>query len=608
MSAITLALIALLAPTAAALLLGLTPALRRSGKLAGLLSVAAAAVAAGASYALLFRHFDAALDETATVTWLPAAGEGIASIGVTLDGISVCMLAVVCTVAFLVQVFSVGYMSDESPEDYGRYFTYQSLFIPSMGGLVVAPNLLQLFACWELVGLCSYLLIGYYYRKASAGQASLKAFWVTKFADMGLLLGLLFLFVVSGSFGWDAAAVSGLSSSGYATVITLLLFLGVMGKSAQFPLHIWLPNAMEGPTPVSALLHAATMVAAGVYLLVRAAPLFEVAATTGVVMTWIGAFTALFAACVATVQTDIKRVLAYSTCSQLGYMVCAVGAGAVSAGFFHLTTHAMFKALLFLAAGSMIHAVHSNDLMDMGGLAKKMKGTAAVFIIGSLALAGFPGTAGFFSKDLILEEVLHAGHTVPFGFLMVAAGLTAFYMGRVVFLAFFGARSGSAEHAHEAPASMLIPTVLLAIPALGLGYFAVTFIAATGGTGGAFHVTPVGLTASGLGLAGIALAYLWFGPARRGAPALFAPIGTFIRAGLVDRSAELIYRRGLLVLSGGVAWVDRYLIDGLMNYTAYLSQRAAQALKKVQSGQITDYVTYVAIGLLFMALAGMGGS
>jgi NADH-quinone oxidoreductase subunit L len=345
-----------------------------------------------------------------------------------------------------------------------------------------------------------------------------------------------------------------------------------------------------------------------VFLLVRAAPLFEVAATTGLVMTWVGAFTALFAACVATVQTDIKRVLAYSTCSQLGYMVCAVGAGAVSAGFFHLTTHAMFKALLFLAAGSMIHAVHSNELADMGGLAKKMKGTALVFILGSLALAGFPGTSGFFSKDLILEEVLHAGHTLPFALLMVAAGLTAFYMGRVVFLAFFGERSGSADHAHEAPPSMLIPTLLLAVPAVGLGYFATTFFSATGGSGGAFHLTPVGMGASGIGLAGIALAYLWFGPARRGAPAIFAPLGTFIRAGLVDRSAELLYRRGLLTISVGVAWVDRYLIDGLMNYTAYLSQVAARGMKRIQSGQITDYVTYVAIGLLFMALAGMGAS
>ncbi len=447
---LTLALVALFVPAGAALLIGIVAPLRRAGKPAAYLAVAAALASLFAALSL-FQHQllvpHAAVLET--VPWLPGVGRTVARLGIRLDGISVPMLVVVTGVASMVQIFSLGYMADEPKPAFGRYFGYHSLFIFSMNLLVLAPNLLQLFMGWELVGLTSYLLIGFYWSKPSAARAAVKAFWVTKFADMGLVIGLITLYRMSGGFDWNASL-----SIPAATLVSLLLFVAVMGKSAQFPLHVWLPDAMEGPTPVSALLHAATMVAAGVYLVVRANPLFAGAPGTQMVMVWVGSFTALFAAVVAVVQTDIKKVLAYSTCSQLGYMIAALGAGSLMAGYFHLTTHAFFKALLFLGAGSVIHAVHSNELSSMGGLAKKMKLTTVTFVVGALALAGFPGFSGFFSKDLILEALYEKQLWGPLALLMLAAFLTAFYMGRVVFLAFFGKPSEAAEHAHESGISM----------------------------------------------------------------------------------------------------------------------------------------------------------
>ena len=368
MNPVALSGVAVFAPLVVAGLLIVASPLRRLGVPAALVSIAAALASLSASVALLVRQWtepEAALEITRT--WLPAAGRSVAEVGVVLDGISVPMMVVVGTVALMVQLFSLEYLSDEPSADLGRYYTWQSLFLFSMLGLVVAPNVLQLFACWELVGLCSYLLIGYWWRKPSAARAAIKAFWVTKFADMGLLIGLIVQYVAGGSFGWDAVTVAQLGTAGATSAVAALFFVAVMGKSAQFPLHVWLPDAMEGPTPVSALLHAATMVAAGVYLVVRAWPIFADAGWVLPMMACIGGLTALLAACMAIVQTDIKRVLAYSTCSQLGYMVAALGAGSLLGGYFHLTTHAFFKALLFLAAGSVIHGVHSNELSQMGG-------------------------------------------------------------------------------------------------------------------------------------------------------------------------------------------------------------------------------------------------
>jgi NADH-quinone oxidoreductase subunit L len=602
MTPIDCALISLFVPLAAALAIAVVAPLRHAGKPAAILSVAAALISLGAALALLVQQLSQP-DRVVhvVVRWLPSGAASLAQVGIHLDGISISMSVVVTLVAACVQIFSLGYMADEPPAARGRYFGYHSFFIFSMLLLVIAPNLLQLFAGWELVGLTSYLLIGFYFQKNSAAKASVKALWVTKFADMGLLLGLICLFAVSGGFEWTATL-----PEDWATTITLLLFLAVVGKSAQFPLHVWLPNAMEGPTPVSALLHAATMVAAGVYLVVRADPLFAQAPDTQMLMAWLGGFTALFAAVLATVQTDIKRVLAYSTCSQLGYMVCALGAGSSIASYFHLTTHAFFKALLFLAAGSMIHAVHSNELSSMGGLARRMKLTSAVFIIGALALAGIPGLAGFFSKDLILEAVYDAGLFVPWAMLIFAAFLTAFYMGRVVFLALFGPFSQAAESAHEGGFSMAGPLLLLAAGSLGIGYFGSDFALLSGGSYH-FHVGMSGMLGTGFAVAGLLLSWLIYG-ARRLTPQAFgflAPIGWLARSGLVDRFFEFAYRRGALAFSDAVGFFDRYVVDGVMNWIGWTIIVSGRRLREIQTGNVRDYVYAVVAGAVVIVFWGL---
>jgi NADH-quinone oxidoreductase subunit L len=560
------------------------------------LSVATATLALAAALGLFFVA-DTSSPTVVEASWLPVGGASLVSVGLRLDGISTSMLVIVTLVAWAVQVFSIGYMHDEPPRAKGRYFTYHSLFIFSMNLLVVAPNLMQLFVGWELVGLTSYLLIGFYYQKTSAGHAAIKAFWVTKFADMGLLFGLLVLFIDTGSFAFDAQG-----SAWGVGLATLLLFVAVMGKSAQFPLHVWLPNAMEGPTPVSALLHAATMVAAGVYLLVRSSPLFMSAPETRHVMLWVGSITALFAACVAVFQTDIKRVLAYSTCSQLGYMVAAVGAGAPLAAYFHLTTHAFFKALLFLGAGSVIHAVHSNELKDMGGLGKKMPVTAVTFAVGALALAGLPGLSGFFSKDLILEAVAEEGGTAPLVLLLIAAFLTAFYMAKIAIVAFLGRPTESAHHAHESGPSMLIPLVVLASLAVATGYFGKAFFGRNGGSY-EFHLGHVGMLGTALGIVGLVVAGLTYGvrliPLESTALYRFAEF--VARSGAIDRSYDFLYRSVVMRLARAIGWFDRYVIDGVMNWLAWGSMAIGRRLQRLQSGNILDYLVAVVAGVMALA-------
>ncbi len=588
MTPVAMALVAVFAPAAAALVLAALGPLRRLGAPAAVLCLLGSVASFGSALKLLAGRLAGDAPVHAVVPWV----HGVADAGVHVDGVSAPMLCVVTLVALCVQVFSVGYMHDEPKAAFGRYFTYHALFLFSMNVLVVSPNLLQLFAGWELVGVTSYLLIGFYYTKPSAARAAVKAFWVTKFADMGLLFGLLVLYAATGEFGWDAAL-----PTGTATAVTALLFFAVVGKSAQFPLHVWLPDAMEGPTPVSALLHAATMVAAGVFLVVRADPLFAQAPATRSVMLCLGAGTALFAALLAMVQTDIKKVLAYSTCSQLGYMVAALGAGSMFAGFFHLTTHAFFKALLFLAAGSAIHAVHSNDVRDMGGLARRMPLTGAAFVIGALALAGVPGLSGFYSKDLVLEAVEeHYGH-LPWIALAATAFLTAFYMGRVVFVAFFGRPSGEkAEHAHEGGWSMRGPLVVLAALALGAGSFGGR-LAALSGHAYHFHFGAGGGIAAGLGLAGFAAAWVFYGRAGHGAaPAIIDTVATFARRGLVDRFFLTAYQRGAMVLADGLAWVDRYIVDGFLNYVGWATLEAGRQARPLQTGLAPDYVLAVVAG------------
>src|SRR5574341_68029 len=425
-----LPLLVLTLPFASFLVLAVVAPLRRAGRVAGGVSIAAVAVAlAGALVA-----WSEGFRSEPTWVWIPAEDGPVATVGLLVDPLSNAMLVLVTLVSLLVQVYSLAYLHEERPPSLGRYYTYQSLFAFSMLGLVLSPSFVQMFVFWELVGLCSYLLIGYWYERPSAARAAVKAFWITKLGDLGFVIGIVMLWAATGTFEFQAlfakAQEHALAIEGLGTIM-FLIYLGAVGKSAQFPLHVWLPDAMEGPTPVSALIG------------------------------WVGAFTALLAASMACVEGDIKRVLAYSTVSQLGYMMAAAGAGAPYASFLHLLTHGLFKALLFLGAGAVIHAVGTNDIFRMGGLFRAMPQTGAVFLVGTAALAGLPPLAGFFSKEAILAGVWEAGMTGPFLMLALTASLTAFYMFRVVFITFFG-RALGAGHPHEPPWTMRGPLWLLA--------------------------------------------------------------------------------------------------------------------------------------------------
>ncbi len=616
MSLSTLAFTVWLLPLGIAALLMVAGPLRRSGRPAAYLSVLGAGVALASAVTILLQvglgHGEL-VSETATIRWLPSDGEVMGTLGVHVDGISATMLVVVTTVAFCVQLFSLEYMAQEPKEGLGRYYTWQSLFLFSMVGLVLAPTMLQLFLAWELVGLCSYLLIGFWYHKPSAARAAMKAFWTTKLADIGFIVALIVQYTSSHSFAWDAsgaAALEGATVFGAAALplVALGFFIGAMGKSAQWPLHIWLPDAMEGPTPVSALLHAATMVAAGVYLVVRAWPIFEQAEGVLLFVGILGGVTAFSAAATAVVQTDIKKVLAYSTVSQLGYMMAALGAGALMGGYFHLTTHAFFKALLFLGAGSIIHAVHSQELDDMGGLFKRMPLTSGAFLIGTLALAGIPIFSGFFSKDLVLESVLHAAqhdsplYWFPLVLLVMGVALTAFYMGRVLFLAFFGEPSEKVAQAHESGLPVLISLGILAALATVAGFGGAWLSGLYGAEHYHFHVTPIGVTGLVLALGGLGLAWLIYGRGQLQAlPAALRPVGDFIRAAWVDRSFLFLYRVVMRSLSDLVGWFDRYVIDGLMNLTAWVALEGGDRYRKLQTGRVGDYLYAVVLGVIVFA-------
>jgi NADH-quinone oxidoreductase subunit L len=592
---VTLALVTLIAPLAAALLSVLVPPLRHRGGPAATLTILGSLLATGAA-GLLVMEDVAGRAIRATVPWMVVQGRGLGQVGVRLDAVSIPMLAVVCLVALAVQVYSVAYMHGETHRSYGRYFAYHALFLFSMNTLVLAPDLLQAFAGWELVGLVSYLLIGFHFDRPSAARAAVKAFWMTKLADMGFLFALLILYARTGAFSWDVALRPEVAEAAAG-----LIFLAVMGKSAQFPLHVWLPDAMEGPTPVSALLHAATMVAAGVYLVVRADPLFAQAHWVQGGMLWVGTITAVFAALLGLVQTDIKRVLAYSTCSQLGFMVAALGAGSAFAGYFHLGTHAFFKALLFLGAGSVIHAVHSNELKDMGGLARKMPVTAVTFGLGALSLAGIPPLAGFASKDAILTSLEGRAGWIPWALLLATAFLTAFYMGRVLVLTFLGKPSPAAAHAHESPPVMTGPLIALAIPTV-LGGLLGPWLAE--GLGGEMHLhlglTPVLASLAGLGGLVLSLATYLRG---REAP-LAGTVAALDRASVVDRFWAFGYRSVLLPISAVLRWVDRYLVDGLMNGLGWGTLETGQALRPVQTGRTRDYALAVVVGAVLLILLG----
>jgi NADH-quinone oxidoreductase subunit L len=607
-----LALTALLLPAAAFVVLAVVPPLRRAGRPAGWLSIACAAGALAAAVEAWRRTAPADFHLRA-YEWIPVESGALATVGVLADADSTLMLILVAGVAFLVQLYSLGYLAEEPPGSLGRYYAYQALFAFSMMGLVLAPNLVQLFICWELVGLCSYLLIGYWYRRPEAARAAVKAFWTTKAGDVGMLIGIILLWRQAGTFDLlqllqmvDAGALP----LGGLSVITFCLYLGAVGKSAQFPLHVWLPDAMEGPTPVSALIHAATMVTAGVYLLVRTSWLFALTPEVLEVVGWVGAFTALLAATLACVQSDIKRVLAYSTVSQLGYMMAAIGAGYASAGFHHLLTHGVFKALLFLGAGAVIHAVGSNEIFAMGGLWRRMPQTFLGFLIGTLSLAGIPAFGGFFSKEEILGAVWAGRLTVPFGMLVLAAFLTAFYMFRVIFIAFFGepAQPGraaghghGAAQPHDAPAVMGIPLWVLAVTSLLVGVGIVPRPRPE-----YEHVGWLAPLAIAAAILGILVAWLVYHRRAVSAERLAQRFGLVYDAAVsrfwLDDLFLILYRQAILGASRVVGWVDRYIVDGVVNSVSAWTLRFGDALRRIQSGQAQDYVYGVALGVLIVMI------
>jgi NADH-quinone oxidoreductase subunit L len=605
-----LALVALLLPAVSFLILALGYPLRRSGRAAGIVSILCAAGALGAALRAWSLETPEGMTRIA-YEWIPQEAGSLATVGVLADADSTLMLVLVALVSLLVQVYSLGYLDTESRPSLGRYYTYQSLFAFSMMGLVLAPGFLQLFIFWELVGLCSYLLIGYWYQRPEAARAAVKAFWITRAGDVGFVIGIVLLWYRAGTFDfldlYDLVRAGQLPVAGLG-VVTFCLYLGAMGKSAQFPLHVWLPDAMEGPTPVSALIHAATMVTAGVYLLRRTIWLFALTPDVLHLIGWIGAFTALLAAVLACVQSDIKRVLAYSTVSQLGYMMTAMGAGFAAAGFLHLLTHGIFKALLFLGAGAVIHAVGSNDIYHMGGLRRAMPQTVIVFLVGTLSLAGIPLFAGFHSKEEILGSVWSGGLLGPFWMLVAAAFLTAFYMFRVVFIAFWGERRGGHgahgvdHHLHAVPPAMTIPLWILAVISVGIGIFFLRHHAEPEFTAPAW-LTPL---AVGVAVAGILLAWLTYQARVISADLLarvFAPIrrAALARFWLDDLFAGL-YRHALLAFSRLIGWTDRYVVDGIVNVLSAWTLTWGDRLRRIQSGLPQDYVYGVAVGLLLLLI------
>ncbi len=552
-------------------------------------------------------------------TWLAFTGNLHFDMGILLDPISVMMLVMVSTVSLMVHIYSLGYMKGE--KGFQRYYAFLSLFTMSMLGLVVATNIFQMYLFWELVGVSSYLLIGFYYTKPAAIAASKKAFIVTRFADLGFLVGILFYGYYAGTFTFMPA---GTLVAGGAAMLPLalgLMFIGGAGKSALFPLHIWLPDAMEGPTPVSALIHAATMVVAGVYLVARMFPLFiNYAPETLEMIGWIGAFTAFFAAAIACVQTDIKRVLAFSTISQIGFMMVALGVCTGSdphegglgymASLFHLFTHAMFKALLFLGAGSIIHAVHSNEMKDMGGLRKYMPVTHITFLVACLAIAGIPPFSGFFSKD----EILAAGfaYSPVMGWVMTGiAALTAFYMFRLYYGIFWGkeAKIHGVHKPHESGFTMTIPLMFLAAVTCVAGL--IPFGEFVSSNGQAYHIhldTTVALTSVVIALIAIALATVMYRrPEQPVANHLTKSLAGLYRAAsnrfYVDEIYQFVTHKIIFrYISTPIAWFDRHVIDGFFNFLAWGTNRSSNSIRNLQGGHVQQYALVFLLGTLALIL------
>ncbi len=541
-----------------------------------------------------------------TFDWLQVGSKTL-QLGFEVNELNAMMLFVVTLVSLMVLIYSRGYMHGD--ERFPVFYAYLSLFTFSMLSLVISPNLLQAYIFWELVGATSFLLIGFYFFKPEARAAAKKAFIVTRIGDLGFLIGMSLLYWHVGSFNYAdifKAAENGTLTQGFITLTAILIFFGAVGKSGQFPLHTWLPDAMEGPTPVSALIHAATMVAAGVYLVARTFPLFEASSTAMYVVAITGGFTAIFAASIGLVQNDIKRVLAYSTVSQLGYMMLALGTAGYVAGVFHLFTHAFFKSLLFLAAGSVIHSVSTQNIKEMGGLGKNMKITRTVFLVGALAISGFPFFSGFYSKDLILLSAYESGYVLLFWVGLIAAIMTAFYMFRLYFLTFTGTPRHNA-HVHESPLSMTIPMIILAVLAFGSGF--VEYFGFTEWLGGHGAIAEqiaegpiwINILAIAAGLGGIGLAWFVYGRNKKVRTA--EPKGLhklLYRKYYVDE----IYSTGVIrpyTLFGYVLkFFDYYVVGGMVQLAALTAVGIGKIESRLQNGQVQRYGLVTLIGLVLL--------
>ncbi len=562
-------------------------------------------------------------------TWLSFSPGVSVDMGIVIDPISVMMLMVVTSVSLMVHLFSLGYMKGE--ERFATYYAFLSLFTFSMLGLILSVNIFQVYIFWELVGASSFLLIGYYFSKPSAVAAAKKAFIVTRFADLGFLMGILILGFYGGTLDIglliqkltsntspefiNITSASFLGASMLTWGLTLV-FMGGAGKSAMFPLHIWLPDAMEGPTPVSALIHAATMVVAGVYLVARLFPIFSMDPTSLTIVTYVGAFSAFLAAVIACTQTDIKRVLAYSTMSQIGYMMFALGISkqggeeglGYMASMFHLFTHAFFKSLLFLGAGAVIHMVHSNEMKDMGGLRKLMPITHLSFLIACLAIAGIPPFAGFFSKEEILMAAFHSNKII-YGVALFTAAMTSFYMFRLYFSIFWSKEAAHHDHHHgEGTWSMKLPLVILSICAVGVGMIPFSSFVTSDGvalethTDLMFSLAPVSLTIIAISLA----AYLYKTQNQK-PDQLATAWGGIYKAAYkkfyIDEVYLFITKKIIFPFIGQpIAWVDKNIVDGFVQSSATVTAKISSSIKGLQSGKIQSYTLYFFGGIIALSL------
>ena len=630
----------------------------RLRKPVALLLLTCVGIAAVLSYAVLAEQLAGAGAREVLFNWA-SAGDFNLQMGYRVDALGAVMLALVTTIALLVMVYSDGYMAHD--KGYVRFFTYLALFSSSMLGLVISPNLLEIYVFWELVGMCSYLLVGFWYDRDGAANAAQKAFVVNRVGDFGLLLGILGLFWATGSFGFEeigtrlsAAVAGGSLSNGVAVLLCLLVFMGPMAKSAQFPLHVWLPDAMEGPTPISALIHAATMVAAGVFLVARLQPVYAPFPAVQLVIAIVGTITLFLGASIALTQQDLKKGLAYSTVSQLGYMMLAMGCGAPVAGMFHLVTHAFFKAMLFLGSGSVIHAMEevvghepalAQDMRLMGGLRRYMPVTAITFLIGCVAIAGIPPLAGFWSKDEILGQAFNT-YPVLWAAGFITAGMTAFYMFRLYFLTFEGSFRGNdkalqsqllsaagkgpgeaheeghghhADHPHESGWQMAMPLAVLAVPSVLIGLLGTPWHSRFAelldpheAAEMAEHFSwseflPLAGASVAISVAGISLAVLAYYLHRidlgQAVAARFPAVNAFFaNKWYLDAINERLFVQGSRKLAKQVLDVDSKVVDGVVNLTGLLTLGSGEGLKYFETGRAQFYALIVFGGVVALVV------